>query len=295
MKCVCIEIRVDVNMPVVALESTVIAHGLPYPENIETANEMERAVAASGSVPATVGIINGKIIVGLGAEEKQILAKGGSMKAGVREVAYAVAKRLNADTTVSATMRIAALSGIKVFATGGIGGVHRGVFDISQDLVELSRNNLIVVSSGPKSILDLQKTAELLETLGVIVVGYRTDEFPAFYSSKSGIKLDMRVDNVEEIVAIYREASKMNYQASVLVLNPVPREYEIPEDTLERWIKIAVEEAIEKGIKGKSLTPYLLERLTDISQRATLKANISLLINNARLAGQIARALFSLR
>lgn len=295
MKCVSIEIRVDVNMPVVALESTVIAHGLPYPENIETANEMERAVAASGSVPATVGIINGKIIVGLGAEEKQILAKGGSMKAGVREIPYAVAKRLNADTTVSATMRIAALSGIKVFATGGIGGVHRGVFDISQDLVELSRNNLIVVSSGAKSILDLQKTAELLETLGVMVVGYHTDEFPAFYSSKSGIKLDMRVDNVEEIVAIYHEASKMNYQASVLVLNPVPREYEIPEDTLERWIKIAVEEAIEKGIKGKSLTPYLLERLTDISQRATLKANISLLINNARLAGQIARALFSLR
>ncbi len=286
------KMRVDPkSVPVVALESTVISHGLPHPLNVETALEMERKVEEGGAVPATVGIIDGEIVVGLTKEEIEFMAKEETMKVGVREIPYAIAKKLNADTTVSATMRIAKMVGIKVFATGGIGGYHKGVFDISQDLTELSRNRMVVVSAGAKSILDLEKTVELLETLGVVLVGFRTDEFPAFYSRRSGIKLNMRVDSVEEIVEIFKEMERMDYESALLVANPVPEESEMPFDEVERMVEEAEKEAKKLGIRGKELTPFLLKRLSEMSGGKTLESNVALLKNNALLAGTIASKL----
>ena len=281
-------IRVDSKKPVVALESTVIAHGLPYPTNLEVAKKMEEAVRKEGAIPATVGILSGKVIIGMTEDEIKKLTESSPVKTGVREIPYVVGRKLSGDTTVSATVRIAFMSGIDVFVTGGIGGYHRGTFDISQDLVELSRTRAIVVSAGAKSILDLEKTVELLETLGVVVVGYKTDEFPAFYTRKSGVKLNMAVDNIEEIVGIYREMKNMNYSASLLVVNPIPKDDEIDSEILESWIEKAEKEARKRNVSGKQLTPFLLSKLAEYSEKETVKANTSLLLNNARLGASIA-------
>ncbi|MCD6449964.1 MAG: pseudouridine-5'-phosphate glycosidase [Thermotogaceae bacterium] len=281
-------VRIDNKKPVVALESTVIAHGLPYPANLEVARKMEEVIRKEGAIPATIGILNGEIIVGMTEEEVKKLIEASPKKTGVREIPYIAGKKLSGDTTVSATVRIASMAGIDVFVTGGIGGFHRGVFDISQDLIELSRTGAIVVSAGAKSILDLQKTVELLETLGVVVVGFKTDEFPAFYTRESGIKLNMRVDSIEEIVSIYKEMKEMNYTSSLLVVNPVPEENEIAPGKLENWIKKAEKEAMERKISGKELTPFLLSKLAEYSGKETVKANIALLLNNAELGAKIA-------
>jgi len=285
-----VKVRVDPSKAV-ALETTVVAHGLPDPVGIETALEMERIVREEGAAPATIGILSGEIIVGMNEEELRKLVDEGSVKVGVREIPYALAKKLNADTTVSATMRLAKLAGIRVFVTGGIGGVHRGEYDVSQDLVELSRNRMIVVSAGAKSILDLRTTVEALETLGVIVVGYRTDEFPAFYSRSSGVRLNMRVDSVEEIVEVYRWTEKLGIEGAILVANPISEEDEIPAEEMEGWIEEAEREAKERGIEGKEVTPFLLSRISELSEGRTLNANVSLLKNNARLGARIALAL----
>ena len=286
-------VRVDpTKAPIVALESTVVAHGLPKPLNLETARRMEKAVEETGAVPATVGILDGKVIVGMDERELERMAYEKSMKVGVREIPYAIALKLNADTTVSATVRIASSVGIKVFATGGIGGFHRGELDISQDLVELSRRRMVVVSAGAKSILDLRKTVELLETLGVVLVGFKTDDFPAFYSRRSGVKLNMRVDSVEEIAEIFHNMERMDYEGSLLVANPIPEEYEIDPDHMERMVEEAEEEARRSNVSGKELTPFLLARLSELSEGKTLEANVALLLNNADLAGRISLELF---
>ena len=279
----------------VALETTVVAHGLPDPVGIETALEMERLISEEGMQPATIGILSGEIIVGMSPDEMRRLVSEGSVKVGAREIPYALAKKLNADTTVSATMRIAKMAKIEVFVTGGIGGVHRGEFDVSQDLLELSRNRMIVVSAGAKSILDLRTTVEALETLEVIVVGYKTDEFPAFYSRESGIKLNMRVDSVEEIAEIYRWMVDLDYESALLVANPIPEEHSIDPAEMERWVKEAEKKAEESGISGKELTPFLLSEISNLSGGKTLKANVELLKNNAKLGALIRKALGDLR
>ncbi len=278
--------------PVVALESTVIAHGLPYPENLRVANDLEKEVESVGAVPAAVGILDGRVVVGMNKDEIEKMARAKTVKVGVREIPYAVARRLNGDTTVSATVRIASSVGIKVFSTGGIGGVHRGDLDVSQDLVELSRRRMVVVSAGAKSILDLRKTVELLETLGVVLVGYGTDEFPAFYSRESGVKLNMRVESVEDVVDLFLEMEKMDYESSLLVVNPIPKEYALESEYVENLLERAEREARLSKISGKDLTPFLLKRLSELSEGKTLEANIALLMNNANLAGRIAVELF---
>ncbi len=285
----CVVLRVDpLSDAVVALESTVIAHGLPHPVNLETAKKLQNIVKDEGAVPAVIGVISGEVVVGLNESEIEKLANGQSVKVGVRELPYVMAKGLDGDTTVSATLRVASIAGIDVFVTGGIGGFHRDAFDISQDLYELSRTRGIVISAGAKSILDLEKTVELLETLGVIVVGYKTKEFPAFYTSSSGIPLNMWVDDVNDIVKIYESTKKINYQGAILVANPIPISKEIPRDELEDWTERALEQAKKEGVRGKALTPYLLEKLSEFSSGRTLEANIELLISNARLGAKIA-------
>lgn len=283
-------VRVDTKKAV-ALETTVVAHGLPKPVGVETAVEMERIVKNEGAQPATIGILDGEIIVGMTEDELKRLVDEGSVKVGAREIPFVLAKKLNADTTVSATMRISKMVGIRVFVTGGIGGVHQGEYDVSQDLVELSRDRVIVVSAGAKSILDLKTTVEVLETLEVIVVGYRTDEFPAFYSSTSGIRLNMRVDSVEEIVQIYRWMEKTDFEGAMLVANPIPKESEVPYEEVQEWIDAAEMEASRRGITGKEVTPFLLSKIAEMSEGRTLKANIELLKNNAALGAKIAVAL----
>ena len=283
-------VRVDTRRAV-ALETTVVAHGLPDPIGIETAVDMESIVRSEGAEPATIGVLKGEVIVGMTREELRRLLDEGSVKVGARELPFVLAKKLNADTTVSATMRISKLAEIRVFVTGGIGGVHQGEYDVSQDLVELSKDRMIVVSAGAKSILDLRTTVEALETLEVIVVGYKTDEFPAFYSASSGIKLNMRVDSVEEIVQIYRWMEKIDFDGALLVANPIPKESEIPYDEVQKWIEDAEMEANRLGIGGKEVTPFLLSKISELSGGRTLKANIELLKNNASLGAKIAIAL----
>lgn len=280
--------------PVVALESTIISHGMPFPYNLQTANEVERTVRENGAVPATIGIINGEIKIGLSKKEIELLASTkGVMKLSTREIPLCLAYRKNGATTVSATLFIAESVKIDVFATGGIGGVHRGVlknFDISRDLEELAIRDMIVVSAGVKSILDLQKTIEYLETKGVLVLGYKTGEFPAFYSRKSGIKIQ-KVDTVEEIVSIFNMKKKYSLKGALLVTNPVPEEDEIPFEVEEKWIRQATKEAEKEKIEGQSLTPYLLAKLCTLSNGKTLKSNISLIKNNAKLASLISKKL----
>jgi pseudouridine-5'-phosphate glycosidase len=279
---------------VVALESTIVAHGMPYPQNLATAQAVEAIVRAGGAVPATIAILDGRLKVGLGAAELARVAQAAEMaKASTRDIAYLVATRGNGATTVAATMRIAALAGLRVFATGGIGGVHRGAatsFDVSADLTELATSAVAVVSAGAKSILDIGATLEMLETLSVPVVVYRADAFPAFYSRESGHKAPLRLDSAEDIARMMRAKWALGLEGGISIANPIPMEHEIPAATIERAIETALQEMAARGIGGKEATPFMLAKVNEITGGVSLKANIALIENNARLAAETAVA-----
>ena len=281
--------------PVVALESTIIAHGMPFPQNFEMARKVEDIIREGGAVPATIAIIKGELRAGLSEKELQLFAKEGPsiIKVSTRDMPYIVARKLDGATTVASTMRIADMAGIKVFATGGMGGVHRGAestFDISADLTEFANSNVAVVTAGAKAILDLGLTLEMMETLGVPVVGYGTDHFPAFYSRQSEFKIPMRLDKPAEIAALMKAKWKMNLKGGIVVANPIPAEAEIPATEIEPVITAALAQAKAQGIKGKDTTPFLLKAIVDATQGKSLIANIALVENNARLAAEIAKA-----
>lgn len=279
--------------PLVALESTVIAHGLPRPLNLETALRLEEAVREEGAVPATIAILSGKLSVGLTKDEVRHIAESGSVKKiSRRDLALAVAEGWDGATTVASTMWIAHRAGIKVFATGGIGGVHRGLLpDVSADLPELARTPMIVVCSGAKIVLDLAATREWLETYGVTLLGFEVDEVPAFYSRTSGLSVDARVDSAEEVARIARAQKELGTEGALLLTVPVPSEAEVPARLLEEALNSALREAESEDVKGRELTPFLLTRMSEASEGRTLRANISLLENNARVAARVARAL----
>jgi pseudouridylate synthase len=280
---------------VVALESTVIAHGLPRPQNLQTANRLQEVVRETGATPATIAIIDGKLSVGLDDDQIDALANSSDIrKISTRDISVAVAHGWNGATTVASTTWIAHRAGIKVFATGGIGGVHRGSLpDVSADLPELARTPIIVVCSGAKIVLDLPATREWLETHAVTVVGYQCDELPAFYSRKSGLPIDARVDSPEDVAKIYRAQQELEIASAVLVVVPVPREFEVPAEELQIVLTTALEDAEWKGITGPALTPFLLSQMAERSGGSTLRANVALLENNARVAAEIARAVGS--
>lgn len=278
--------------PVVALESTIITHGMPFPENVAMAEAVEALVADNGSVPATIAVLDGRLKIGLSAEQRSGLANcKDPLKLSRSDLAYAMIRKRTGGTTVAATMIAAALAGISVFATGGIGGVHRGAeksFDISADLEELSRSPVIVVSAGPKAILDIGKTLEALESKGVPVVGYGTDTLPAFWSRDSRLKAPMRLDSPHEIAAFFAMRSDLRLGGGMLIANPVPKESEIPADQIENHIERALELAESQGISGKEVTPFLLDQMLQLTAGESLETNIALVRNNARLAAQIA-------
>jgi pseudouridine-5'-phosphate glycosidase len=275
----------------IALESALITHGLPRPLNIEVALQLQAVAEDHGCQAKTIGIIGGEIRVGLSEDDMKLLAEQRDIvKAGVREIPLVVAQKLWASTTVSATARIANLNGIHAFATGGIGGVHPGRWDVSQDIIELSRTRIVVVSSGPKSILDLQATYEMLETFGVTVVGFRTEEMPAFYSRSSGIALP-RVHDTDEIADIYRSLESLGLPGAVLVFNPIPGEYEIANAEFEEWLRRSVADLTATGVSGKDVTPFLLRKLAEYSGGRTVASNVELLKANVRLACEIAISL----
>ena len=281
--------------PVVALESTIIAHGMPFPQNFEMAQKVEGIIRDGGAVPATIAIIKGELRAGLSETELELFAKEGPsiIKVSTRDMPFVVAQKLNGATTVASTMRIADMAGIRVFATGGMGGVHRGAetsFDISADLTEFAQSNVAVVTAGAKAILDLALTLETLETLGVPVVGFGTDEFPAFYSRLSGFKVPMRCNTAKEVSALMKVKWKMNLKGGIVVANPIPAEAEIPAREIEPVIQRALEKAKEHGIKGKDTTPFLLKAIAEATEGKSLKANIALVENNAGLAAEIAKA-----
>ena len=282
--------------PVVALESTIISHGMPYPQNVETALRVEQTIRDNGAVPATIAIIGGKLKAGCTSEEIEYLGKKGQAvtKASRRDLPVLIARGEDGATTVTTTMIIAAMAGIKVFATGGIGGVHRGAqqtFDISADLEELAQTPVMVVCAGAKSILDLGLTLEYLETKGVPVIGYGTDELPAFYTRHSGFGVDYRIDTPEQLAAAFRAKLDCGLKGGKRVTNPIPEEYSMPADVINKAIDRALREADEQGIRGKQTTPFLLARVKDLTGGDSLAANIQLVLNNARLAAQTAVAL----
>lgn len=282
--------------PVVALESTIISHGMPYPQNVETAVNVENIIRSEGAVPATIAVIGGKMKVGLSRQEIEYLGKKGMAvtKASRRDLPSLAAKKMDGATTVASTMIIAAMAGIKIFATGGIGGVHRGAettMDISADLEELGRTDVTVVCAGAKSILDIGLTLEYLETKGVPVLGYGTDELPAFYCRESGFGVDYRVDTPEELAATIKAKHDMGVHGGILVGNPIPKQYEMPKAMADRAIDIAVKKAEENGIKGKQLTPFLLALVKEMTGGMSLDSNIQLVYNNARVAAKTAVAL----
>jgi pseudouridylate synthase len=283
----------DKNQPAVALESTVIAHGLPRPQNLETASRVEEIVREGGAVPATVAMLAGELRVGLERSDLEFLAHNSEIKKlSVRDLAIAMARHWNGATTVAGTIWIAHRAGIKVLATGGIGGVHRGSLpDLSADLPELARTPMIVVCSGAKIVLDLPATREWLETNSITVAGYECDEMPAFYSRASGLPIDVRCDSSEELVEIYRAQRELGLNSALLVTVPVPREAEVQEKLLNRVLADSLDQAEREKIAGRDLTPFLLAQMSARSDGATLRANIALLENNARVAAQIARAL----
>lgn len=281
------------NLPIVALESTVIAHGLPYPQNLETGIKLENIIRENGAVPATIAVIDGEFCVGLDESQLEQLAKGSNFrKISRRDLPIAVAKKLNCATTVATTMFIAHRAGIKVFATGGIGGVHRGNLpDISADLPELATTPMTVVCAGAKAILDLPSTREWLETNGVCILGWRCDELPAFYSAKSNLLIDERVENAEEAANVIRSRDELKMPNAILVTAPVPAEFEISSENIDGILQSALAEADEKNIRGKEITPFLLKKMSEKSEGATLRANVALLENNAAIAAQIAAAI----
>ena len=283
------------NKPVVALESTIISHGMPYPQNVETAMNVEQVVRDNGAIPATVAIINGQLKVGLSTEEIEHLGKKGLdvIKCSRRDLPIVVAKGLDGATTVATTMIIAAMAGVKVFATGGVGGVHRGAsetFDISADLMELAQTEVTVVCAGIKSILDIGLTLEYLETQGVTVLGYGTDHLPAFYLRDSGFGVDAQVDSGKDVADMMKAKWNMNLRGGFIVGNPVPEEFEENKEQITAAIEQALRELKEKGIKGKDSTPFLLARVKDLTGGDSLETNIQLVYNNAKVASEIAVA-----
>ncbi|MEO0008039.1 MAG: hypothetical protein RJA20_2235 [Bacteroidota bacterium] len=282
--------------PVVALESTIIAHGMPYPRNVETALLVEKTIYDRGAVPATCAIIGGRLRAGLTTDELELIGREGASipKASRRDLPYLVSKGLHGATTVASTMIIARLAGIRIFATGGIGGVHRGAsvtMDISADLQELAHTPVAVVSAGAKSILDLGLTLEYLETHGVPVIGFGTSDFPAFYTRKSGFGVDYRLDTPQEIALLLSTKWQLGLTGGAVIANPVPEEYQMEADIIEKTIQEAVLEAEKTGIRGKKTTPYLLARIEELTGGKSLETNIRLVLNNAALAADISRAL----
>ena len=283
---------------VVALESTIISFGMPYPQNVETALEVERIVRANGAIPATIAILNGKLKVGLSKDEIEVLGISTDIvKVSRRDIPFIVAGKVNGATTVAATMIIAALAGIKVFATGGIGGVHRGAqesFDISADLQELAKTDVAVVCAGAKSIVDIGLTLEYLETAGVPIIGYKTMEFPAFYTVKSGFLVDYQLDTPLQIAEALKSKWDLLLDGGVVIANPIPEEHAIEYEMISEAIETALTEADEKGIKGKNRTPFLLAKVREITGGKSLNANIELVYNNAKLGAQIAAEIVKL-
>ncbi len=283
------------GQPVVALESTIISHGMPYPQNLETALQVEQALRENGAIPATIAVLDGKMRAGLTHDEIAHLAKLGSraMKTSRRDLPFLLAKGLPGATTVAATMFIAAQAGIRIFATGGIGGVHRGAessMDISADLQELARTSVAVVCAGAKSILDIGRTLEYLETHGVPVAGFGTDEFPAFYTRRSGYGVDFRADSPEELAKMLKIKWEAGLQGGMVIANPIPAAYEPEVAAIQIATETALEEAARLGIKGKDITPFLLQKIKELTGGESLDANIQLVLNNARLAAQVAVA-----
>ena len=280
------------KLPIVALESTIISHGMPYPKNIETAIMVEETVRANDAIPATIAIIKGRIKVGLTRDEIDFLATNDEVqKVSRRDLAIAVAQKTSGSTTVAATMIIASLAKIAVFATGGIGGVHRGAentLDVSADLEELSKTNVCVVCAGAKAILDIGLTLEYLETKGVPVIGYKTSDLPAFYSTKSGFKVDYRIDSAADIAQILKTKWDLSIDGGVLVTIPIPQEFELTLDIMNKAINEAITQADLENIIGKEITPYLLSKVNELTQGESLEANMKLIINNAALAAKIA-------
>jgi len=278
---------------VVALESTVIAHGLPRPLNVETARRVEEIVRATGATPATVAVLGGRLCVGLNEDQLARVAYGEEVrKLSTRDLPAAVARGWDGATTVATTMWIASRAGVRVFATGGIGGVHRGTLpDVSADLPELARTPMLVVCAGAKSVLDLPATREWLETHGVAIIGYGCDEMPAFYTRRSGLSVDLRADAPEEVASVARARARLALTSALLVAVPVPVEAEVDEELMRETLEEALSEASRRGVAGRELTPFLLSRMSERSQGATLRANTALLENNARVAAEIACAL----
>ena len=279
----------DVGRPVVALESTIISHGMPYPRNVETALLVEQEVKDNGAVPATIAVIGGRLKAGLSHEEIEYLGKAGRSvaKASRRDLPALVARKADGATTVTTTMIIAHMAGIKIFATGGIGGVHRGAettMDISADLEELARTPVAVVCAGAKSILDLGLTLEYLETKGVPVIGYGTDELPAFYTRKSGFGVDYRVDSPAELAELFRAQRELGYEGGMLVTNPIPEDYSMDKSRIDAAIEQALKECAAQGIKGKDTTPFLLAKVVELTGGDSLESNIKLVLNNAKIA-----------
>ncbi|AXE61381.1 pseudouridine-5'-phosphate glycosidase [Candidatus Thioglobus sp. NP1] len=280
------------KLPIVALESTIISHGMPYPKNIETAIMVEETVRANDAIPATIAIIKGRIKVGLTRNEIDFLATNDEVqKVSRRDLAVAVAQKTSGSTTVASTMIIASLAKIAVFATGGIGGVHRGAentLDVSADLEELSKTNVCVVCAGAKAILDIGLTLEYLETIGVPVIGYKTSDLPAFYSTKSGFKVDYRIDSAADIAQILKTKWDLSIDGGVLVTIPIPQEFELTLDIMNKAINEAITQADSENIIGKDITPYLLSKVNELTHGESLEANMKLIKNNAALAAKIA-------
>ncbi|MFN8290169.1 MAG: pseudouridine-5'-phosphate glycosidase [Chitinophagaceae bacterium] len=287
------------NTPVVALESTIISHGMPYPKNVETALAVEQVIRESGAVPATIAILNGKCHVGLSEEQVAFFGKEKNVwKVSLRDMPYVISRGLFGATTVAATMRIASIAGIKIFVTGGIGGVHRGAetsMDISADLTEMENTSVAVVSAGVKSILDIGLTLEYLETKGIPVVTYGQDEFPSFYSRKSGFASPLRLDSTEQIAALLKTKWELGLTGSVLIANPVPAGQEIGPEEMEVHIQQALTAAKEKNITGKEVTPFLLKYIADHTQGESLEANIALIRHNAKAGAEIAVAYYRMK
>jgi pseudouridylate synthase len=293
-------LAIEKGIPVVALESTIISHGMPYPENVETALNCQRIIREHGAVPATIAILNGKLKVGLSDDEIDFLGKEGVkiQKTSRRDIAYNVSNKINGATTVSATMYIAALAGIRVFATGGIGGVHRGAentMDISADLEELAITDVAVISAGAKSILDLGLTLEYLETKGVPVIGYKTEVLPAFYSEKSDFKVNFRIDTPLELARLIKTKYDLGLKGGILIANPVPSQHSMDKELIGKAIGEAIAEMNKLGIKGKETTPYLLKKIASLTKGKSLESNIALVYNNCELGAEISVQLAKIR
>ena len=289
-----VEAALAAGGPVVALESTIISHGMPYPDNVAMALEVEQIIRDGGATPATIAILDGIPRIGLSADDLELLASDPSVvKVSVRDLPYVVSTKAHGATTVAATMRLAALSGIRVFVTGGLGGVHRGgedSMDVSADLTELAVTDVAVISAGVKSILDIGRTLERLETLGVPVVGYGSDEFPSFFSRVSGHRVPMRLDTPEDLAAMMRAKWDLGIAGGVSIANPVPTGEEIPASDMDAVIARALADCDARGIRGKDITPYLLGRIVELTEGASLRTNIALVRNNARLGAALAVA-----